>query len=133
MKKLLIVLLALAPIVGYSQYQKISTHYDAMEAAHYILKGNIKRYLGDSTKLVFEKKNNRYVTHFDVDPSTVKSRLDKVFAKGKPEYTSRTNGGYIFTISVINAKDDLEVINYVTFHVDAFTQRIEEIEILLGK
>jgi len=39
----------------------------------------------------------------------------------------------MFTIAVINASDDTKVVNYVTFHVDAFTQKIEEIEILLGE
>ena len=133
MKKLLIILLALIPVVGKSQYLQVPTHYDSEHTAKHIINGHVKMYLTDSTKLIIEKKKDRYVTHYEIDVNFIKSKIDKAFAKGKPEYTSRTNGGYIFTISVISAKDDTKVINYVTFHVDAFTQKIEEIEILLGE
>ena len=90
-------------------------------------------FLMDSVKVVTEKKNERYITDCGLDPGRAKAKVDKVFAKGKPEYISRTNGGYMFTIAIINARDNTDVINYVTFHVDAFTQKIEEIEILLGE
>ena len=119
------------PLIG--QYISVPTHYDSEHTAKHIINGHIKMYLTDSTKLIIEKKKDRYVTHYEIDVNFIKSKIDKAFAKGKPEYTSRTNGGYIFTISVISAKDDTKVINYVTFHVDAFTQKIEEIEILLGE
>jgi hypothetical protein len=39
----------------------------------------------------------------------------------------------MFTIAVADREDNTKVINYVTFHVDAFTQKVEEIEILLGE
>lgn len=133
MKKLLIILFCLAPIVGIGQYMKVPTHYDSEHTAQHIIKGHLKMFLMDSVKVVTEKKNERYVTDCGIDPNRAKAKVDKVFAKGKLEYISRTNGGYIFTIAVINASDDTKVINYVTFHVDAFTQRIEEIEILLGE
>ena len=133
MKKLLIILLALIPMAGKSQYMQVPTHYDSEHTAKHIINGHVKMYLTDSTKLVVEKKNERYVTHCGIDASVIKSKIEKTFAKGKPEYTSRTNGGYIFTIAVVNTNDDTKVINYVTFHVDAFTQKIEEVEILLGE
>ena len=133
MKKLIIILLALAPIIGYSQYVQAPTHYDVEHTAQHILKGHLKMYLNDSVKYTVEKKSERYVTTYDVDYSFIKPRLDKVFKKGKPEYSSRTNGGYLFTIAVISTKDEADVVNYVTFHVDAWTQKIVEIEILLGE
>ena len=133
MKKLLVILLALIPLVGKSQYMKVPTHYDSEHTAQHIIKGHVKMFITDSTKLVVEKKSERYITHCGVDVNFIKSKIDKTFAKGKPEYSSRTNGGYIFTIVVINAKDELDILNYVTFHVDAFTQKVTEIEILLGE
>ena len=111
----------------------VPTHFDAQNAAQHILKGHIKMYLNDTSNFIVEKKNNRYVTDYNVDKDVVKSRIDKVFAKGKPEYSSRTNGGYSFTIAVIDFKDELKVLNYVTFRVSAWTQKIIEIEILKGE
>ena len=90
-------------------------------------------YLKDTVKLTTEKKSERYVTDCGMTPDKVNVTLDKKFKKGKLEYTSRTNGGYIFTIAVVDPSDDIKIINYCTFHVDAWTQKIEEIEILLGE
>jgi hypothetical protein len=111
----------------------VPTHFDAQTAAQHILKGHIKMYLNDTSNFIVEKKNNRYVTDYNVDKDVVKRRIDKVFAKGKPEYSSRTNGGYSFTIAVIDFKDELKVLNYVTFRVSAWNQKIIEIEILKGE
>jgi len=133
MKKIIIILLGLVPVVGKSQYMKVPTHYDAQITADHIIKGHLKMYLLDSVKVVTEKKNERYITDCGIDPDRAKAKVDKIFAKGKPEYISRTNGGYIFTIAIADRNDDIKVINYVTFHVDAFTQKVEEIEILLGE
>jgi len=133
MKKILVMLLALAPIVGFSQYVQIATHYDAESTAHHIIHGHDKGYLDDSVRYVTEKKPERYIINEDVNYEFIKSRLDKVFAKGNLEYVSRTNGGYIFTIAVVDRKDETKVINYCTFHVNAWTQKITEIEILLGE
>jgi len=132
MKKILY-LLFLLPSFLFSQYVTVPTHYDSEHVAEHIMKGHIKMFLKDSIKFVTEKKSERYITDCDVDPNRVKSKLDKVFKKGNPEYVSRTNGGYIFTIAVVNPNDETKVINYCTFHVDAWTQKIEEIEILLGE
>lgn len=132
MKKILF-LLFLLPSLIFGQYVTVPTHYDSEHTAEHIMKGHIKMYLKDTIKFTTEKKNERYVTDCGVDPNRVKYKLDKVFKKGKLEYTSRTNGGYIFTIAVVNPSDDTKVINYCTFHVDAWTQKIEEIEILLGE
>ena len=133
MKKLLVMLMCLAPLVGVGQYMKVPTHYNAQTTAEHIIKGHLKMYLLDSVKVVTEKKNERYITDCGIDPGRAKAKVDKVFAKGKPEYISRTNGGYMFTIAVADREDNTKVINYVTFHVDAFTQKVEEIEILLGE
>ena len=111
----------------------VPTHFDAQTAAQHILKGHIKMYLNDTSNFIVEKKNNRYITDYSVDKDVVKSRIDKVFAKGKPEYSSRTNGGYSFTIAVIDFKDELKVLNYVTFRVSAWSQKIVEVEVLKGE
>ena len=132
MKRLLFLLLLL-PSFLFGQYVTIPTHYDSEHVAQHIIKGNVKLYLEDTVKFTVEKKKERYITDCGISPELVKIKLDKVFKKGKPEYTSRTNGGYIFMISVVDIVDDTKIINYCTFHVDELTQKIEEIEILLGE
>jgi len=131
MKKLLFIIL-LIPVSIFGQIL-IPTHYDAEHTAQHILKGHAKIYLQDSVKFTVEKKAERYITTYDAGPEYVNARLKKVFKKGRPEYASRTSGGYLFTIAVINPKDETKIINYVTFHVDVFTQKIQEVEILLGE
>ena len=133
MKKFIVMLLALAPVIGFSQYLQAPTHFDSENAAHHIIHGHIKMFLNDSARYVVEKKPERYIINEDVNYEFIKSRLDKVFAKGNLEYVSRTNGGYIFTIAVVDRKNETNVINYCTFHVNAWTQKITEIEILLGE
>jgi hypothetical protein len=133
MKKLLIAMLAAFPLLGISQYLQIPTHYDAKNTAQHILKGHIKMYITDSTKFTVEKRNENYVTYHGLEGDEIKSRLSKVFSKGIPEYSSRTNGGYLFFIAVVSRKNELDVVHYVSFRVNAFTQKIEEIEILLDK
>ena len=132
MKNILFILF-LIPTFLFGQYVTVPTHYDSENATQHIIKGHIKMFLQDSIKFTTEKKKDRYVTDCGITPNQVKSKLDKVFMKGKPEYISRTNGGYIFTIAVVDPSDDIKIINYCTFHVDAWTQKIEEIEILLGE
>lgn len=132
-QKFVIVIIFMMATPLMSQYMQVPTHYDSEHTAQHIMKGHLKMFLMDSVKVVTEKKNERYVTDCGIDPGRAKAKVDKAFAKGKLEYTSRTNGGYMFTIAVIDVSDDTKVINYVTFHVDAFTQKIEEIEILLGE
>jgi len=131
MKKLLFILL-LTPVSIFGQIL-IPSHYDAEHTAQHILKGHAKIYLQDSVKFTVEKKAERYITTYDAGPEYVNARLKKVFKKGRPEYASRTSGGYLFTIAVINPKDETKIISYVTFHVDVFTQKIQEVEILLGE
>jgi|LakMenE18May11ns_1017448.scaffolds.fasta_scaffold9747958_2 hypothetical protein len=131
-KVLLTILMSMGVLTAHSQVM-LPTHYDSEHTAKHIMKGHLKMYLMDSVKVVTEKKNERYIIDCGIDLDRVKAKVDKIFAKGKPEYISRTNGGYIFTIAIADREDDIKVINYVTFHVDAFTQKIEEIEILLGE
>lgn len=132
MKKYLILLL-LFPINLLGQYIQAPTHYNAEHTAQHIIKGHLKMFCSDSIKYTVEKKNERYITDYDVNPQIVKSKLDKIFQKGNPEFSGRTNGGYLFTIAVIDPKDETKIVNYCTFHVDAWTQKIVEIEILLGE
>jgi hypothetical protein len=48
MKKLLVMLLGLVPLIGVGQYMKVPTHYDAEHTAKHIMMGHIKMYLNDS-------------------------------------------------------------------------------------
>ena len=66
MKKLLVMLLALAPIIGFSQYIQIATHYDAETTAHHIIHGHVNNYLNDSVRFVTEKKPERYIIKEDM-------------------------------------------------------------------
>jgi hypothetical protein len=111
----------------------VATHYDAETTSKQIIRGRIKNYLADDVEYVVEKKAGRYIIlNFTNNSDDVQNRLQKVFDKGKVEYTSRTNGGHIIKLSVISLKNELDVINYCIFHVDAFKQKIVKIEILKG-
>jgi hypothetical protein len=111
----------------------VATHYDAETTSKQIIRGRIKNYLADDVEYVVEKKTGRYIIlNFTNNPDDVQNRLQKVFDKGRVEYTSRTNGGHIIKLSVISLKNELDVINYCVFHVDAFKQKIVKIEILKG-
>lgn len=128
MKKLLFTLL-LAPIYSFGQVY-IPTHYDAAHTAEHIIHGHVKMYCEPTVRFVVEKKKDVRFVRDEVTPDVVKKRLDKVFSKGNPEFVSRTNGGYIFTIALLHPKDETVIVGYATFHVDAWTQKIEEVEIL---
>lgn len=132
MKKLLLIAMSTIALTAHSQVM-VATHYDAETTSKQIIRGKIKDYLADNVEYVVEKKTGRYsVFNFTNDPNEIQSRLHKVLDKGKAEYTSRTNGGHIIKLSVISLKNDLDVINYCIFHVDAFKQKIVKIEILKG-
>jgi hypothetical protein len=114
-KYLLIILMSLVPVLGFSQYQQIPVHYDSENAANEIISGRLEQFLSDSVDWVFEKSSDRFITTTGRSSDWIKSKLCKVVSQGKMEY------------------DDTKVLNYVTFHVDAWSQKIEEIEILLGE
>lgn len=131
MKRLLILLVGLTPLLGVGQYMKAPTHYDASTTARHIIKGHIKMFLNDSlTEVVVEKKGDRWVTSF-LGKETIIKKVDKILQQGKPEFTGRTNGGYRFYINVYDVNDDTKVINSLDITIDAFTQQIKLIEIKL--
>lgn len=133
MRKLLVTLLYCIPMVVFSQYVKISTHYDAETTAHKIIHGHVEDFLSDSVTYIFEKRTDKFVTKNNRKPDYIKCRLDKTFSKGRVEYISRTNGGYTFTIAVVDMDDDTVVKNYCTFHIDGYTNKINEVEISKGE
>ena len=131
MKKLLVMLFGLIPLVGIGQYMKAPTHYDAQSAAEYIIKGHIKMYLNDSlTEVVVEKKGDRWVTT-RMNNETIIKKVNKIIEQGVPVYSGRTNGGYRFYINIYDTEDDTKVINSLDIVIDAFTQQIKLIEIKL--
>ena len=124
--------MSMGVLTAHSQVM-VATHYDAETTSKQIIRGRIKNYLADDVEYVVEKKAGRYIIlNFTNNSDDVQNRLQKVFDKGKVEYTSRTNGGHIIKLSVISLKNELDVINYCIFHVDAFKQKIVKIEILKG-
>lgn len=131
MKKLLVILMYLVPLVGIGQYVKIASHYDAQAAASHIIKGHIKMFLNDSvTEVIVEKKGDRWVTMFLGKDAIIK-KVNKIIEQGEPKFTGRTNGGYRFYINVYDPNDDIKVINSLDITLDAFTQQIKLIEIKL--
>lgn len=131
MKKLLVMLFGLIPLVGIGQYMKAPTHYDAQSAAEHIIKGHIKMYLNDSlTEVVVEKKGDRWVTT-RMNNETIIKKVNKIIEQGVPVYSGRTNGGYRFYINIYDTEDDTKVINSLDIVIDAFTQQIKLIEIKL--
>lgn len=135
MKKLLFTILALTTLTVQAQtcYVSVPTHYDSKTTANDIIKGRVENHLSDSVRFVTEKKRGRYVIKKDMSPSYVKKKLDKTFMLGDLEYVSRTNGGYTFTVAVVNIHDDTKVINYCVFKVNAYSGKITEVEILKGE
>jgi hypothetical protein len=131
--KNILFLLFLLPTLVFGQYVTVPNHYDSEHTANHIINGHVKMFLKDTIRFTTEKKKGRYITDCSTSPNQIKTKIDKVMKKGNPEYISRTNGGYIFTIAIVDPIDDTKVINYCTFHVDAWTQKIEEIEILIGE
>lgn len=77
-----------------------------------------------------EKKNDRWVTS-STDPDGVNSRINRIFKEGYPEYSRRTNGGYWFYISIIDRKDEFNIIRTLKFEFDPNTQKIKSIEVYI--
>jgi len=130
MKKLFLSLLVF-PIGLFGQtYAQFPTHYDSETTANGICKGEIEKYLADTVEWTTEKKNDRWVT-FSADPDGVNSRINKLFKEGLPEYSRRTNGGYWFYISIIDRKDETNILRTLKFEVDHHTQKIKSIEVYI--
>jgi len=135
MKKLLVIILAAASLTlqGQSSYMKVSTHFNCEPIAQDIIKGRLTKHLKEEVDFTFEKRVGVFKTKLDASPDYVDSKVYKAFDKGDVEYLSRTNGGYTFTIAVINRRDDTKIIHYCAFMVDAFTGKIKEVEIAKGE
>lgn len=123
--------MVILPLNLFSQYVKVPTHYNSEEATEHILHGDLKFYMQDTIEYVVEKKNDRYVTSW-LDKERTSKKVYSILSKGNPEKGGRTNGGYTFTVSVIDKKDDTKILNKVVFVVDAYTQKIKSVEILKG-
>ena len=87
MKRLLVILFGLFPIMGFSQYMKYPSHYDAQDAAEKIIQGKIGMFLNDTlTEVVVEKKNDRWVTSY-YDRETIIKKVNKVLDQGEVRFT----------------------------------------------
>lgn len=132
MKKAVLLLLVLFPAIVASQSTQSFPRYDAQHTSQHIIKGHIKLFCQDTVKYVIEKKRERYIIDW-LDPSFVDTRVRKVLKRGIPEFAAQTSMGYLFTIAVMDVKDPTKIVNYITIHVNELSQKIEEIEILLGE
>lgn len=110
---------------------KVPTHYNSKDATEHILHGDLRFYLQDTIEYIVEKKNDKYSTSWLNKEKTSKN-VYSLLSKGNPEQGGRTNGGYTFTITVVDKKDDTKILRKVVFTVDAFTQKIKMVEILRG-
>jgi len=124
--------LALACTSLSAQYVKVATHHDAEQTASQIIKGKLNKYLNNKLDFSYEKRKNKFIDKYSVEADYVEKQVYKYFDKGKPEYISKTNGGYTFTIAVMNNKDDTDILYYCSFALDAFTLKVKSVEINKG-
>ena len=129
--KNLLLFLVLLPLNLFSQYVNVPTHYNSDDATEHIIHGDLKFYLQDTIEYVVEKKNDRYVTSW-LDKEKTTKKIYSILSTGNPEKGGRTNGGYTFSIAIIDEKDDTKIVKKVVFTVDAFTQKIKMVEVLRG-
>lgn len=127
MKKLIFALL-LIPFSSKAQEVRHFCNYDCEATARHIMMGHIKDYCYDTVSYLFQYRKIKQLS-----PQQVEKKLKKVIYKGASTYSSRTNGGYTFTIAVIDEKDYTNVLYYIKFEVDHFYQKITYIEISKGQ
>jgi hypothetical protein len=131
MKKLIFALL-LIPFASKAQEVRHFCSYDAETTAKHIMKLHITDHLSDTVEFSVEKKGYKYSKKY-LTPVQAEKKLKKVLKRGKSAYSSRTNAGYVFSIVVLSLADDTEILNFVKFEVDHFSQKIISIEISKGQ
>jgi hypothetical protein len=126
MKSLILTLTLLIPFSLKSQQYKQYGRYDAEKTAKHIMSFHIRHYLCDTVEWINNDKTTNLLSN------NVESKILKLFRKGNTEFTSQTNAGYSFTISVVSAKDDTKIFYYITFRVDQDIQKVNSIEVTKG-
>ena len=122
-------LLLLFPFSLFGQeYLRFPSNYDSEGTAKQICTGSIKKFLSDTVEWKVEKGEDRWVTSW-IDKDRANSKINKIFVLGSPEYSGRTNGGYLFYISVIDPKEETKILKTLQFEVDHYTQKIKTIEV----
>jgi len=111
-------------------FLRTPVNYNSRETSEEIKNGEIKKFLTEKTEWKVEKRRGRWSISW-LSPDEVESKVNKIFSKGIPEYTSRTNGGYWFYISVEDSIDEDIVLKTLKFEVDSYTQKIKTIEVYL--
>ena len=131
MKNFIVFLLLASPFGLFGQqYMTFPTSYDSEGTAKQICTGSVEKFLSDTIEWKVEKKNDRWVTSW-INLNQAESKLNQIFSKGVPKYTSSTNAGYWFYISVEDPSDDTRILRTVKFEVDHYTQKIKTIEVYL--
>lgn len=130
--KQLLTLVMLVPFMlkGQTEYQHFCS-YNAESTAKHIMMKHVKHYLHDTVEFSVEKNNNKYIKKY-LNASQVEKKILKTLKKGKSTYSSKTNSGYTFTIVVVDIKDDTKIINFISFNVDHFYQKVTSVEISKG-
>ena len=131
MKKL-IALLFVVPFMlkGQMEYRHFCS-FDAETTAKHIMMHHIKPYLSDTIEFSVEKRGYKYTKKY-LNANQAEKKILKTLKKGMSTYSSRTNSGYTFTIVVVSKADDTEILNYIKFDVDHFSQKITSVEISKG-
>lgn len=111
---------------AYSQWVKYPTRYDAETAAHHIIYGNMMNYLADTVEIEIEKKNGKFKSS-NFSKKAAYQKIEKVFDDDFLELGERTNGGYHFTINVLDDVDDVSLNYSILFQVDVYTQKINKV------
>ena len=126
--KQLLTLVMLVPFMlkGQTEYRHFCS-FDAETTAKHIVMKHIKPYLHDTVAFSSNSKSPKML-----NPTQVEKKILKVLKKGKPAYSSKTNSGYTFTIVVEDKKDDTKIINFISFNVDHFYQKVTSVEISKG-
>lgn len=137
--KQLLILITMVPLMLKGQFEKPTDEvqyqhickFDAEIVSKHIIQKHIKSYLEDTVEFSVEKRGNKYSKKY-LSSSKVEKKILNLFKKGNVEYSSRTNAGYTFTIAVIDRDNETDVLNYIKFEVDHYSQKIHTIEILRG-
>jgi len=108
------------------QYQHVCS-YDAECTAKHIMMKHVKSYLYDTVAFTMKNQSLKLM-----NPTQVEKKILKTLKKGKSAYSSKTNSGYSFTIVVVDVKDDTKILNFISFEVDHFYQKIISVEISKG-
>lgn len=114
--------------LAYSQYVKYPVRYDAETTVHNITLGGLMNYLSDTIELEVEKNNGKFKVSI-ISSKKAYQKIEKVFGNNFLEIGGKTNGGYHFTINLLDEVDDVTLNRTILFKVKPSTQKINKVTI----